>query len=99
DDVAQDAWLVASTHEPPAERPLRPWLARVVTNLVRTRRRSDKRRDARDAAVEDDRVTPTPAELIERVELQRVVAEEVLALGEPYRSTVLLHFFEGISSV
>ena len=79
-------------------RPLRPWLARVVTNLVRTRRRSDARRDDRHAVVGDDRAVPTPAELVERVELQRAVAEELLALAEPYRSTVLLHFIEGYSS-
>ncbi|HEY1548141.1 MAG TPA: carboxypeptidase regulatory-like domain-containing protein, partial [Kofleriaceae bacterium] len=73
--------------------------AHVVTMLVRTRRRGETRRDAREQRFDDARVTPTPAELVERVELQRAVAHEVLALDEPYRSTVLLHFFEGVSSV
>jgi RNA polymerase sigma-70 factor (ECF subfamily) len=97
DDVAQDTWLVAAEQQPDVDRPLRPWLARVVTNLVRTRRRSDARREDRHATVGDDRAVPTPAELVERVELQRAVAEELLALAEPYRSTVLLHFIEGYS--
>src|SRR5262249_17708745 len=35
---------------------------------------------------------------IERVELQRALADELLALAEPHRSTVLLHFVEGYSS-
>jgi RNA polymerase sigma-70 factor (ECF subfamily) len=99
DDVAQETWVVAAERRPAADRSLRPWLARVVSNLVRTQRRAELRREARETSVEDSRRVHTPAELIERVELQRVVAEEVLALGEPYRSTVLLHFFEGISSV
>ena len=98
DDVAQDTWLVAAQRRPDADRPLRPWLARVVINLIRTRRTSEERRERREAAAGDDRGVPTPDELVERVELQRAVADEVLALAEPYRSTVLLHFFEGYSS-
>ncbi len=100
DDVAQDAWIVANDRQPSTDRPLRPWLSRVVGNLARTRRRAEHRRDANErAAVQvDDRVVATPDELIERVELHRVLADEVLALDEPYRSTVLLHFFEGVTS-
>src|SRR3569623_563345 len=98
EDIAQDTWIVAAEQQPELDRPLRPWLARVVGNLVHTRRRSQARRHAREIAVEDARSVLTPRELVERVELQRVVSEEVLALAEPYRSTVLLHFFEGISS-
>ena len=98
DDIAQDDWLIAAKEQPDIERPLRPWLSRVVSNLVRTRRRSDERRELRDAEVDRERAVPTPAELLGRVELQRAVAEELLALAEPYRSTVLLHFIEGLSS-
>ncbi len=95
EDVAQDAWIVAAEHAPPEQ--LRPWLARVVKNVARTRWRGAVRREAREQAVETGAV-PTPAELVERVELQRIVAGEVLALSEPYRSTILLHFVEGYSS-
>ena len=98
DDIAQDTWLIAERQHPETDRPLRPWLARVVTNLARTRRTSEARRDRRDIAYDDGRNQATPAELVERVELQRALADEVLALAEPYRSTVLLHFFEGCSS-
>jgi RNA polymerase sigma-70 factor (ECF subfamily) len=100
DDVAQETWLVAASQQPDEDRPLRPWLARVVRNLAHTRRRGETRRDERETAYEAStgRSVATPAELIERVELQRVVAGEVLALAEPYRSTVLLHFFEGLTS-
>ncbi len=98
DDVVQDTWIVAAEQQPDTNRPLRPWLARVVRNLIITRRRSDARRKERAIAYDSERSTPTPAELIERVELQRALADELLALGEPYRSTVLLHFVEGLSS-
>jgi RNA polymerase sigma-70 factor (ECF subfamily) len=96
EDVAQDAWIVAAEQAPPEQR--RPWLARVVKNLARTRWRGAVRREAREQAAETGHEVPTPAELVERVELQRTVAGEVLALAEPYRSTILLHFVEGYSS-
>jgi hypothetical protein len=35
-----------------------------------------------------------PDALLEKLEMHRLVAAEVAALGEPYRSTVLLRFFE-----
>ena len=98
DDIAQEAWLVANEHRPDEDRPLRPWLARVVSTLARTRRRGAYRREQRELASDTERATPRPDELVERVELQRVVAAEVLALAEPQRSTVLLHYFEGLSS-
>src|SRR5690242_793087 len=98
DDVAQDAWIVAAEKAPDEDRPLRPWLARVVMTLARTRRRGELRRGIREQAADDDRAVPSPDELVERVELQRTVAGEVLALAEPYRSTILLHFVEGYTS-
>jgi RNA polymerase sigma factor (sigma-70 family) len=97
DDIAQDAWVLAIRHPPTDARPLRPWLRRVVLNVARMRYRTARRRDAREAATERGDV-PTPADLVERVQLQRAVADEVLALTEPFRSTVLLHFVEGLSS-
>lgn len=97
DDVAQDAYLAAAGRVPD-DRPLRPWLSRVVRNVVRMRTRSTKRREGRELAAPAPSPGPTAEELIDRVELQRMVAGEVLALAEPYRSTVLLHYFEGLSS-
>ena len=67
-DIAQDAWLVASEHAPEDDRPLRPWLHRVVLNLVRMRRRSETRRVAREQATgEPDAAVPSADELIGRV--------------------------------
>ena len=99
DDVAQDAWLIASQKAPRDGRPMRPWLGRVVLNLVRMRARSEKRRATREEVVAGTaQQVRTPAELVEHIETQRAVAGEVLALTEPYRSTVLLHYVEGLSS-
>ncbi len=96
DDLAQEAWLVATEHAPDDELPIRPWLARVVHNLVRMRHRSASRREARELATAPPDDHPTPRDLLERVEAQRAIADEVIALAEPYRETVLLHYVEGV---
>jgi RNA polymerase sigma factor (sigma-70 family) len=98
DDIAQDAYVIAAA-KAPADRPIRPWLSRVVLNLVRMRARGSKRSDARESVVAEVAAPPTtPEELVARVQIQRVVAGEVLALREPYRNTILLHFVEGLTS-
>jgi RNA polymerase sigma-70 factor (ECF subfamily) len=97
DDISQEAWL-AARRSAPGDRPLRPWLARVIRNLVRMQSRSDVRREHREAAVAGDTCAPASDELVDRVAMQRALADAVLALSEPYRSTVLLHYFEGLSS-
>jgi RNA polymerase sigma-70 factor (ECF subfamily) len=99
DDIVQDAWLVATERLPDDDRPLRPWLARVVLNLARMRGRSTTRRIARELGAGDHMVPPMrPDEIVERVETQRMLAGLVLELGEPYRDVLLLHYFEGLPS-
>ncbi len=99
DDVVQETWLVAAERAPTDGRPIKPWLSRVALNVVRMRSRTSTRRRARETAVESFAETsPTPAELLSRVEAQRTVVDEVLKLAEPYRNTVLLHYFEDLSS-
>jgi RNA polymerase sigma-70 factor (ECF subfamily) len=98
-DLVQETRLVAAEHAPTDGRPLKPWLSRVALNLVRMRSRASKRRLAREAAVEPSSDSaPTPDALVGRLRAQRVVADEVLRLAEPYRNTVLLHYFEDLSS-
>lgn len=97
EDLAQDAWLVAAERPPAEDRPLRPWLGRMTVNLARMRGRSRQRREVRESKVPEPAAAARPDELVQRVELQQLVAGEVLALAEPYRSTVLLHFFEELT--
>ena len=97
DDLVQETW-VDSMRRPPgrAEAP-RSWLAKVLLNRLRMRARSEGRRTAREQAtvlLADD--VPGQDVLVARVEIQRVLVELVLQLDEPYRSTILLHFCEGV---
>jgi RNA polymerase sigma-70 factor (ECF subfamily) len=100
DDLVHDAVLVAAARAPRDGRPLKPWLVRVVTNLARMRGRSANRRAAREHAVAALAESPSrPDELVGQLELQRQLAGFVLELARPLRDVVLLHYFDGLSSV
>lgn len=100
DDIVQDAYLAATVKPPPEDRPLRPWLARVVLNLARMRGRNAKRRLRRELRTAEDAVEPArPDQIVEHLEMQRMLAGLVLELGDIYRDVVLLHYFDGLSSV
>ncbi len=99
DDLVQDAYLLATEQPPGADRPLRPWLVRVLRNLTRTKDRVATRRSEREHQVAALAAAPaTPAELVGRVELHRLLAGLVLELAPGSRDVVLLHYFEGLSS-
>ena len=97
-DLAQETWEAALTRPPREAGPLRPWLVGVARNLSRMRARSSGRRVRREEAVERPEPEPTPEELVARVEMHQEVARRVLALREPFRSTLLLRYFEGCSA-
>jgi RNA polymerase sigma-70 factor (ECF subfamily) len=97
-DVVQDTWLTALRHPPEREHQPRPWLAKVARNVARMRRRSEASRALRERGREESREVATPAELAARLEGQRLLAEALGKLAEPYRSTILLAYFEHATS-
>jgi RNA polymerase sigma-70 factor (ECF subfamily) len=99
DDVVHDTLLVASERAP-TDRPLRPWLARVLVNRVRMLARGGSRRKRRETAVGELAAEPArPDELVDRIQLHRALAEYVLELPQHERDVVLLHYFEGLTSI
>ncbi len=99
DDLVQDTWVAALRQPPHGERGLRPWLRAVIANAARMRWRGDAHRAAREqvAASLDDRDVPSAEHLLERHELQQLLARLVGELDEPFRSTILLRFTEGLT--
>jgi len=94
DDLVQEAWLAAlRTPGLEGKRDLRQWLGAVLRNRWRSERRSDARRRAREHGRAELELVPAAADLVERAELQGVLVRAVLALEEPYRSTVLQRYF------
>jgi RNA polymerase sigma factor (sigma-70 family) len=100
DDVLQETWM-AALRSPPAGDPeqARPWLAQVLRNFARRRWHRTAARQAREQAVAvADQTAPAPDVLLERAQLQRSLADHVLALDEPYRTVILLRYYEGQSA-
>jgi RNA polymerase sigma-70 factor (ECF subfamily) len=98
EDVEQETWLAALRRPPKADRPLEPWLARVIRNQAALRVRRRRGRRAREREVARSEVLPSASELVERAEVQRKLVEAVVGLDDPYRSTLLLHYYEGLTA-
>src|SRR5262245_9106447 len=97
EDVVQDAYVAAIRRPPPDGARAVPWFAGVVRHLALSRLRADARRRRHElAAVRGG--ADSPADAVERVEAHRRVVEAVLSLVEPYRTTVVLRYFEELSS-
>jgi len=98
DDLVQETWLVALRHPPRAGGSPRPWLARVARRLASNFRRSRARRTAHEeGAVRAERLLD-PSATTEALEIQRILAEAVLRLEEPLRSTVVLRYLRELDS-
>ncbi|MCP3920122.1 MAG: sigma-70 family RNA polymerase sigma factor [bacterium] len=99
EDVVHDTWLQAlerpprNTREGPS---LRAWLAQVVRSSVHTRLRGELRREAREEHVARAERTPSTAESVERVALQRELTGAVMELNPIYRDAVVLRYFDGL---
>jgi RNA polymerase sigma-70 factor, ECF subfamily len=102
DDLVQES-LIAGWQHPPAEAPgrgARGWLATVARNRMRNWMRAEARRGAleREVSAEAPAVDDGPVALMGQVEIHRLVAEVVDGLAEPYRETLILHYYDGVSS-
>ncbi|MFQ5654648.1 MAG: sigma-70 family RNA polymerase sigma factor [Planctomycetota bacterium] len=98
EDVAQQT-LIAALESPPRVR-WRPerWLEAVARNFARLTLRESKRRRGRERRVARAEALPPPPDPCELEELKEKVTEAILALREPYRSTVILRYYEDLSS-
>lgn len=95
EDLRQEAAMAVLGQGAPQEGGRRRWLAGVVRNKLRMTRRSDGRRQAREAGFARAESDLTGAGVVERAETQRAVTDAVLRLREPYRTTVLHRYFDG----
>jgi RNA polymerase sigma factor (sigma-70 family) len=98
DDVVQDTFVAVAEREPERPKAVGSWLRGLIFNLVRRSHRSQvrsRRREERVARPECD--VSMPPDVLERAELQREVVDEVIALAEPYRTAVLLRYFDDLS--
>jgi RNA polymerase sigma-70 factor (ECF subfamily) len=96
DDLVQDTWLAAMLRPPLRGVPVRPWLASALRNAARMSTRTDARRSARERVAARDEALASTHELVELAARQRELVDALLKLDEPYRTTLLLRFFEAL---
>ena len=101
EDLVQDAWVHALNARAPALAKPRAWLASVLRNAARMRRRGAVRREQREAqAAREEAALSTNAaptdELVAQAELEQLAVRAVLALPAPYRQALLLRCMGGL---
>lgn len=97
EDLEQEAWLAVLRLRPRAHAGLRPWLATVLRNGARRAARTQRHRQGHEARSARAEALPSAQELAQRAELARALVAHILRLDEPFRSTVLLCFQEGLA--
>jgi RNA polymerase sigma-70 factor (ECF subfamily) len=95
DDVEQETWRLVLERPPRHAGALRAWFGTVVRNVAQSMGRGETRRARRETAQAERPREPSPPDVVAEAELQQRLAAAVLALDEPYRSTVLHRWFEG----
>lgn len=96
DDLEQEAWLAALERPPEGIAP-KAWLATVLRRAAAKMRRTVFRRAVRERAAARPEATGAAADLVARAETHERLVHAVLGLPEPFRSTILHRFFEGLS--
>ena len=94
EDFVQETCAIALRQDPPP-RHWRSWLVGVLRTLVRSERRHDAVRRRQLALLPGGAGIEDTLTIVQRAEVQQLLATAVLQLEEPYRSTVLLRYFEG----
>ncbi len=98
-DVAHDAAMAALLAPlPTGVRDPRAWWRRVAQNAVRRLTRDRTRQRWHEGRTAPQPSAPPTAEVAEKHELIESVAREVARLREPYRATILLRFYDGLSA-
>ncbi|MBL8696107.1 MAG: sigma-70 family RNA polymerase sigma factor [Planctomycetes bacterium] len=96
DDVVQGTWLAALRCGPTSGGSLRRWLATVARRLALDELRSDRRRSHREQSTARSEVDGSLEELAAREAARTQLLAAVVALPEPYRTVVLLRYYDGL---
>jgi RNA polymerase sigma-70 factor (ECF subfamily) len=97
DDVVQDTWLAALQAPLDAVRSPRGWLGQIARRFAFQDVRRRARRERREKAVARPEAGPAADDAAQRLETHRRLVDAVLALEEPYRTVVVLRYFEDLA--
>jgi RNA polymerase sigma-70 factor (ECF subfamily) len=97
DDVMQQTLLRALETPPRDERNVTGWLATVARNVARRMRVVDTRRMRREQLGSAHESLPSAGDVVAKVEMLRHVSSAVLGVREPYRTVLLLRYYEDLA--
>ena len=97
DDLVQEAAVTALRKPPARATNVKGWLRTVMRNAANQRRRGDSRRAKREACMAVDQLAEPTDELVARTTLRKHVAECALTIAEPYRTAILMRYFEDMT--
>jgi len=95
DDLEQAVWLRA-LERPREVRSPRAWLGTALRNAASDLFRGEGRRRRREEAAARPEAAPAADEAVARAEALRRAVDAALALREPYRTVVVLRYFEDL---
>jgi RNA polymerase sigma-70 factor (ECF subfamily) len=95
-DLEQEVWLAAVRRPPRDASSPRGWLATALRHALSNLRRGQRRRGVRERASARPEAGPSAGAVVAEAEAHRRVVDAVMDLEEPYRTAVLLRFFEGL---
>src|SRR5215471_15351775 len=98
EDLAQETWAIALASPPSSAENERGWLGTVLRNAARSIARGDARRRGREKETARPESVPPAPSMVEEAELAAKLAREVQALEEPYRTAIVLVYFEDRSA-
>ena len=96
DDIEQQTWLAALRRPPQRQASVRAWLGRVVRNLAWDSARARRRRETHELRAARPDALRSPDEVVAEADVHARLVAAVNALSEPYRTTVLLRWFEDL---
>ena len=94
EDLAQDIWLNLLRRKPFSVGNRGGWLRSALRHRLADLARESRGRRQRERKVARSEDLPSTADLVARASAQRHVVEAVCSLAEPYRTVVLLRYFD-----
>jgi RNA polymerase sigma factor (sigma-70 family) len=96
EDLVQETLRTAIERPPESGRPLRGWLRTVLLSRSRDTHRSERARAVREQNTKPGAAVPSTIEVVVKAEMHGELVAAVLSLEEPYRSCLLLRYFENL---